>query len=161
MRKRKYNYATWWRPKGIKYWLSKRQLDNGAFSQNADLLRAPLFFLQSDQTVPYIVDFFFFFCLTRRSSPSYLQGCCKLFPIVILTIPSKTAFACVLFVVVNMARPFTPSLCSFPKEDETQGREDNVKSTCYFIIRVTLLLVRHMPSMIQDFLRPVWSTGLI
>lgn len=81
--------------------------------------------------------FFFFLTLTKRSSPSYLQGCWKLFPIVILITSSKPVFCFVLFVVVITARPSNPSLCSFPKEDETGAETTMGSQHATFLIRDT------------------------
>ena len=61
----------------------------------------------------------------------------------------------------TIAWPFTPFLCKCPKEGKHTRINDNMKSTRYFIIRVTSLLVQHAPCTIQDFLRCIWSTGLI
>lgn len=96
-----------------------------------------------------------FFSITRRSIPSNLQCCHRFFPFVVLIYQSQ--FFCLLILFLPL-QGILPLLCQFPKEGKNAN---SMKSTCYFIIRVTQLLVQYVPHTTQDFLRCVWRTGLI
>ena len=92
-----------------------------------------------------------FLCITK------FTGLPQVFPFCYFNKFIEVIYFFVCCYVFTIARHFTPL---FPREGENARGNDSVKSTCYFSIRVTLLLVQHVPHTIQDFLSYVWRTGL-